>query len=183
MLAFNLRTWLRLRPTAEELRLHIARWNDAGLGRVKRYEPSALWLAATHAGKLDEVARETYLAAPDDLARFALAVAHEIDDRLPAVEDLGDEAAGRVQRVAAALTAASRPVVIAGIGAGSETLVRAAIWRGYFAGNRRGPGGARGSGADVHRSDVARRPSAGRPAGRRPALPRHARAQPPGARH
>jgi NADH-quinone oxidoreductase subunit G len=126
MLALNVRTWLRLRPTTEEIRLHITRWNDAGLGRVKRYEPSVLWQAATHAGKLDELARETYLAAPDDLARFALAVAHEVDAVVPPVEGLDDAQAERAQRVAAALTAAERPVVIAGTSAGSEALMRAA---------------------------------------------------------
>ncbi len=75
MLDFSVRRWARLRPTAAEERLGIARWNDAGVGAVKKEEPSALWIAATHAGKLDEIAAEAFHAAPDDLARFALALA------------------------------------------------------------------------------------------------------------
>ena len=43
MLDLTLRTWLRFRPTAEEERLHIRRWNDAAIGRAKRRTSSALW--------------------------------------------------------------------------------------------------------------------------------------------
>ena len=39
--------------------MHIRRWNDAGITRIKRREPSALWIATTHATKLDDVAAET----------------------------------------------------------------------------------------------------------------------------
>ena len=74
MLDFSVRRWARLRPTGDEERLGIARWNDAGVGMVKKEEPKALWIAATHAGKLDEIAAEAWHAAPDDLARFALAL-------------------------------------------------------------------------------------------------------------
>ena len=50
---------------------------------VKKEEPSALWLATTHAGKLDEIAAEAVHAAPDDLARFALALAAALDPARP----------------------------------------------------------------------------------------------------
>ena len=73
MLDLTVRTWLRLRPTAQEERVHIRRWNDAAIGRAKRREPSALWIAAPYAGKLDELAAEAWHAAPDDIARLALA--------------------------------------------------------------------------------------------------------------
>ena len=73
MLDLTVRTWLRLRPTAEEERVHIRRWNDAAIGRAKRREPSPLWIATPHATKLDEVAGEAWRAAPADIARLALA--------------------------------------------------------------------------------------------------------------
>ncbi len=83
MLDLTIRTWLHLRPNAVEERNHIRRWNDAGITRIKRREPSALWIATTHATKLDAVAAETHRAAPDDLVRLALAIAHEVDDEAP----------------------------------------------------------------------------------------------------
>ena len=108
-LDLTVRTWLRLRPTAQEERVHIRRWNDAAIGRAKRREPSALWIAAPHAGKLDELAAEAWHAAPDDIARLALALAHEVDPASPAVADLSDAERERVARWAEALRASRRP--------------------------------------------------------------------------
>ncbi len=128
MLAFAVRRWARLRPTAAEERLGIARWNDAGVGAVKKEEPSALWIAGTHAGKLDEIAAEAFHAAPDDLARFALALAAALAPRgaKRALEGLAPDDARRVERFAAALRAAERPVVISGVSCGSPALLEAA---------------------------------------------------------
>ena len=54
MLDLAVRTWLRLRPTPEEERNHGSpRWNDAGVARIQRREPSALCIAHTPPTKLD----------------------------------------------------------------------------------------------------------------------------------
>jgi NADH-quinone oxidoreductase subunit G len=128
MLDFAVRRWARLRPTADEERLGIARWNDAGIGMVKKEEPKALWIAATHAGKLDAIAAEAWHAAPDDLARFTLALVAALGPqrrrRSSKAAPSGD--AARVERYAAALRAATRPVVIAGVSCGSVALLEAA---------------------------------------------------------
>ena len=142
MLDLTVRTWLHLRPSLVEERNHIRRWNDAGITRIKRREPSALWLATTHATKLDDVAAETRRAAPDDLVRLALAIAHEVDGDEPAVTDLGDDEAEVARRWAAALTAGSSPLVVAGCSSGSVELVRAAARLAAALGRSvRGPGG------------------------------------------
>ena len=128
LLALSLRRWNRLRPTQAEERLGIARWNDAGLGMVKKEEPSALWIADTHAGKLDEVAEATWHAAPADLARFALALARAVGGRsaAPAVKPADDAERAAVERFAAALRGAGRPLVVSGVSAGSLELLEAA---------------------------------------------------------
>ena len=126
MLDLTIRTWLHLRPNVVEERNHIRRWNDAGITRIKRREPSALWIATTHATKLDDVAAETRRAAPDDLVRLALAIAHEVDAEAPAVPGLGDDEAEIARRWAASLTAGPAPLVVAGCSSGSAELVRAA---------------------------------------------------------
>ncbi|MGZ4198882.1 MAG: molybdopterin-dependent oxidoreductase, partial [Thermoleophilia bacterium] len=128
MLAFAVRRWARLRPTAAEERLGIARWNDAGVGAVKKEEPSALWTAGTHVGKLDEIAAETFYAAPDDLVRFTLALVATLGpgDAKQAFEDVAPDDARRVERFAAALRAAERPVVVSGVSCGSPALLEAA---------------------------------------------------------
>jgi len=125
MLDLTVRTWLRLRPTAQEERVHIRRWNDAAIGRAKRREPSALWIAAPHAGKLDELAADAWHATPDDIARLALALTHEVDPASPAVADLSDAERERVARWAEALRGGRRPVIIGGVSGGSRLLLRA----------------------------------------------------------
>ena len=156
MLALSLRRWDRVRPTAAEERLGIARWNDAGLGMVKKEEPSALWLADTHAGKLDEIAAGAWHAAPADLARFALALARAVGGRsaAPAVRSADDAERAAVERFAAALRAARRPIVVSGVSAGSLELLDAAArlahvrpaWR---AGEADADASARGAGCPL----------------------------------
>ncbi len=126
MLDLTIRTWLHLRPNVVEERNHIRRWNDAGITRIKRREPSALWIATTHATKLDAVAAETHRAAPDDLVRLALAIAHEVDDEAPAVPGLGEDELEVARRWAGALGAGDSPLVVAGCSSGSPELVHAA---------------------------------------------------------
>ena len=145
MLDLTIRTWLHLRPNKVEERNHIRRWNDAGITRIKRREPSGLWLATTHATKLDAVAAETHRAAPDDLVRLALAIAHEVDDDAPAVPDLGDDERDVARRWAASLTAGSSPMVVAGCSSGSAELVRAA---GRLSAALRGAGQSESAGQD-----------------------------------
>jgi NADH-quinone oxidoreductase subunit G len=126
MLDLTVRTWLHLRPNAVEERNHIRRWNDAGITRIKRREPSDLWIATTHATKLDAVAAEAHRAAPDDLVRLALAIAHEADGSTPPVADLGDDERELARRWAAALTAGTAPLVVSGCSSGSVDLIHAA---------------------------------------------------------
>ena len=126
MLDLNVRTWLRLRPTPEEERLNISRWNDAAVGRLKEMEESALWLAHTHATKLDAVAASSVHATPEMLARFAATLLHAVDAAQPPVDGLPDALRAAAETFAAALCAARRPVVLTGTGCGSEALLRVA---------------------------------------------------------
>ena len=126
MLDLTIRTWLHLRPNVVEERNHIRRWNDAGITRIKRREPSDLWVATTHATKLDDAAAEAHRAAPDDLVRLALAIAHEVDGELPPVPDLGDDERELARRWAAALSAGPAPVVVSGCSSGSVAVLHAA---------------------------------------------------------
>jgi NADH-quinone oxidoreductase subunit G len=126
MLAFALRRWLRLRPTTEEARLHITRWNDAGVGMVKAHEPSVMWSATTHATKLDELAARTAYAAPADLARLGFAVAARLagapwpDDQVPA------QHRAWVEEAADALAGAQHPHIVSGPSCASADVLRAA---------------------------------------------------------
>ena len=86
MLDLTVRTWLRLRPNAVEERNHIRRWNDAGIGahQAPRAERRCGSRRRTRPSSTRSPPRR-WRAAPDDLARLALAVAHEVDAEAPAV--------------------------------------------------------------------------------------------------
>ncbi|HSL95946.1 MAG TPA: NADH-quinone oxidoreductase subunit NuoG, partial [Thermoleophilia bacterium] len=123
MLAFAIRRGLRLRPTAEEAGLRIQRWNDAGVGQVKRQLPSVLWTATPAATKLDAIAAAALHAAPQDIARAALAVAHGLDKSAPRVTGLKGETAAWAKAVAKALKGAARPLIVSGVSSGSADVL------------------------------------------------------------
>jgi len=59
-------------------KLQIPLWQDHAVAGVARPE-GPFFLATVNATRLDDLATETYRAAPDDLARLGFAVAHELD--------------------------------------------------------------------------------------------------------
>lgn len=126
MLAFSIRKWLRLRPTEEEERLRILRWNDYGVGAVKAHEPSALWSAVPYRTKLDEVSRKVLYAPPSDIARAALTVAHAFDEDVAAPDSIGEVGSDWAQAVGQALRGAERVVIVAGTTCGSRDVLLAA---------------------------------------------------------
>lgn len=106
--------------------MNIPDWHDAAVRNVSQRALNPLFIAAPCETRLDDVAEETVHAAPADLARIGFAVAHAIDASSPAVEGLDDEAKALVQRIADALLAAERPLVIAGTSLGESALLDAA---------------------------------------------------------
>jgi len=127
MLALSLRHWLRRRPTAEEIRLGIPVWNDAAIGEIVHEEPSPLYVATTHATKLDAVAAAAVRAAPDQLAQFGFAVAHALSDMVPPAARLAAELHPLAEKIAAELKCAKRPIILSGTGLGSAAVMQAAV--------------------------------------------------------
>ncbi|AYC33120.1 NADH-quinone oxidoreductase subunit NuoG [Pseudomonas cavernae] len=106
--------------------MKIQPWLDAAVKTIAQHELNPLFIASLTDTKLDDVAAECVHAAPDDLARLGFAVAHAIDPSAPAVTGLDAEASELAQRIAAALLAAKRPLIISGTSLGSKALIEAA---------------------------------------------------------
>lgn len=104
----------------------IPLWQDQAVRWAAQAERSPLVLATSTATRIDDVASDVYRAAPDDLVRFAYAVAHALDGRCPEVPGLDARIGALAERSARALADAKRPAVICGPSAGSEDLIRAA---------------------------------------------------------
>jgi NADH-quinone oxidoreductase subunit G len=125
-LALSLRQAVRQAGMATAERLHVPRWQDAAVREAGRDVLSPLALATPSPTRLDDVASFAYRAAPADIARLGFAIAHVIDATAPKVADLAEPVQRLAERIATALAAARRPLVVSGAGAGSEAVIGAA---------------------------------------------------------
>lgn len=106
--------------------LKIPSWLDASVRTIGTGMLSPLFMATPTATDLDPVCTAAIRAAPDDIARLGFAVAHRIDAASPEVADLPEALAAHAGRIAAALMAASRPLVVCGTQSGSVASLHAA---------------------------------------------------------
>ena len=106
--------------------MRVQPWLDAAVKNIGQHALNPLFIASLAETKLDDIAEECVHAAPDDLARIGFAVAHALDASAPAVEGLDSEALDLAKRIADALLAAKRPLIIAGTSLGSKALIEAA---------------------------------------------------------
>ncbi|RMR08257.1 putative proteinH-quinone oxidoreductase [Pseudomonas savastanoi pv. glycinea] len=125
-LALGLRQAVKGKAEEMAAAMKVQPWLDAAVKNIGQHELNPLFIASLAETKLDDVAEECVHAAPDDLARIGFAVAHALDASAPAVEGLEPEALELAQRIADALLAAKRPLIIAGTSLGSKALIEAA---------------------------------------------------------
>lgn len=104
----------------------VAEWQTIALSDLLQRDSYPVYVASVDATRLDDVARETLRAAPEDLARLGFAVAHAIDAGAPAVDGLDAKTAALARSIAEALAKAQRPLVVSGTGAGSAAVLQAA---------------------------------------------------------
>jgi NADH-quinone oxidoreductase subunit G len=126
ILALALRQLARSRTAQSSKVLNIPSWDDAAIRELAQDEKETLFLATPAETKLEEVGRWALHAAPDDLARFGFAVAHQIDPGSPAAPDLPENVGKMAEEFAAVLASAERPLVVSGTGCGSTRLLQAA---------------------------------------------------------
>jgi NADH-quinone oxidoreductase subunit G len=126
MLALALRQAVRQAAFKIADGLKFPRWDDAAVRKAGQDAKTAVFIASLHETRLDDVATETYRAAPDDIARLGFAVAHELDELAPPVPNLAEPMCALADRIARALREAERPLVISGTTCGSEAVIQAA---------------------------------------------------------
>ncbi|WP_263141948.1 NADH-quinone oxidoreductase subunit NuoG [Pseudomonas sp. RIT-PI-AD] len=124
--ALALRQAVKGKATDIAASMKIQDWHMAAVQNVAQHALNPLFIASVAATRLDDVASECVHAAPDDLARLGFAVAHAIDPSAPAVAGLDAETSALVQRIADALLAAKRPLLVSGASLGSKALLEAA---------------------------------------------------------
>jgi NADH-quinone oxidoreductase subunit G len=125
-LALALRQAVKGKATEIAAGARIQDWHMAAVQNVAQHALHPLFIASVAETRLDDVAAESVHAAPADLARIGFAVAHAIDPSAPAVDGLESEARELVQRIADALLAAQRPLIVSGASLGHKALIEAA---------------------------------------------------------
>ncbi len=104
----------------------VADWQIAAVLNIGQRAKYPLFITNIDDSRLDDVAALNYRAPVDDQARFGFAIAHVLDSKAPAVNDLPADIKANVELVAAALLQAKKPLIISGSNAGSEALIQAA---------------------------------------------------------
>jgi NADH-quinone oxidoreductase subunit G len=125
-MALSLRQSVRQGPMSMADRLKIPHWLDHSVRELAQDSKGPLFIASIAATRLDDVAAETYHAAPDELARLGFAVAHKLDDNAPAVSGLTLEHTALAERIAQALRSARQPLVISGLSCHNTAVISAA---------------------------------------------------------
>ena len=123
---------LALRQAARAKRIEVGAaqsipaWHAAALSDHAQDARYPIFVACTTSTRLDAIAQETYRAEPVDLANLGFAVAHVIDAAAPIDRAIDEKTGALAQRIAAALLAAERPLIVSGTGAGDESVLAAA---------------------------------------------------------
>jgi NADH-quinone oxidoreductase subunit G len=120
-MALAVRQSVRQQPMEVARKLKIPLWMDYGVRDAMQSAKGPLYIATPYGTRLDDVASETFHAAPDDLARLGFAVAHALDSRAPAVEGFP-----LADKIADALKSAKKPLVISGTSCASKAVIEAA---------------------------------------------------------
>lgn len=104
----------------------IQEWHQAAIQNIAQGQLNPVFIASLDGTRLDDIAVEAVQAATSDLARLGHAVAHAIDPSAPAVAGLEADALELAQRIADALLAARRPLLVSGASLGSQAIIEAA---------------------------------------------------------
>jgi NADH-quinone oxidoreductase subunit G len=105
---------------------HIPLWQDASVRTLAQDTRSPLFNITPFATGLDDIAEINHRAAPADVARLGMAVAHALDGEAPIVEGLDAATLAVAANIAKALLAAERPLIVSGTNLGSAAVLQSA---------------------------------------------------------
>jgi NADH-quinone oxidoreductase subunit G len=125
-LALGLRQAALNTPREKAKKVGIPQWHDHALREVIQEDHGPFYIASTAATRLDDVATETVHAAPDEIARFGLAVAHALDAAAPQPAGLSEKAQDLARNVAEVLKQSQTPLIVTGVSSGSAAILDAA---------------------------------------------------------
>jgi len=126
MMALAVRQSARQQPLEAVSKLNIPLWNDAAARELIQDKHGPVYIATANTTKLDDIATETFRAAPEEIARLGFAVAHILDNAVPDVTNLSESSRQLATKIAASLSAARRPLIISGASCEIQHVIKAA---------------------------------------------------------
>jgi NADH-quinone oxidoreductase subunit G len=124
-IALALRQAVRGQATELAAAKKICAWQAEAIAVIGQHERNPLFIASVDATRLDDVARRTRRATPEQIAALGFAVAHALDASAPAGEVDADSAAFAAE-IAQSLAAAKKPLIVSGTGLRSSAILDAA---------------------------------------------------------
>nr|WP_306301848.1 NADH-quinone oxidoreductase subunit NuoG [Asaia astilbis] len=103
----------------------VPHWMDASVRTLGQDTVSPLFLVSPTVTDLDGFAQDPIRTMPEDAARLGFAIAHRIDDSAPDVAGLTESEAASASRIADALLAAEKPLLVSGLQYASAALLQA----------------------------------------------------------
>ncbi len=105
---------------------HIPLWQDASVRTIAQDLKSPLFNVTAAATGLDEIAEISHRATPNGAARLGMAIAHALEGSAPIVAGIDAAETALAAKMAKALLAAERPLIVSGTGCGSVAVLQAA---------------------------------------------------------
>jgi NADH-quinone oxidoreductase subunit G len=124
MMALAIRQAIRYKSIRISEKMGIPEWNDAAVRTLNHEVKSPVFIVSPYSTKLDDIAEETWYAAPADIARLGFEVASAIHPDAPAISDL-ELLPEIAARIANSLLGAENPLIVTGIGLGSPDILHA----------------------------------------------------------
>ena len=126
MAALAVRQAVKNRPLEKADKLNIPRWNDQAVKNLIQDENGPLIIANTFETKLDDISCDIITESPQDISRFAFAVANILNSDSPAVNDISPELLLKAKKTAQILKEAKNPLIISGTHSQSIDIINAA---------------------------------------------------------
>jgi NADH-quinone oxidoreductase subunit G len=125
-IALAIRQAARGKMITEGAKKNIAEWQVIALADLVQQSRNPVFVASPEAARIDEIASATLRAAPAQIAQLGFAIAHRLDASSPAPAGIDAATAKLADEMAAALLAATKPLVVSGTGAGSVAVLQSA---------------------------------------------------------
>ncbi len=126
MIALAIRQAIKNVTLSKASKAGISLWNDAPVREIVQGSHGPIYVAASAATRLDDVSNKTYIAVPQEIARFGYAVAHFVDSKLKLPNGLSAETTATAERAAKDLLSVEKPLVVSGVHAKSREIIQSA---------------------------------------------------------